>query len=270
MNDFDAKYIVRPGDPLRLTEKDPETKELWKGEKEAAEERVRELSARIGEQQELLYSDGKRKVLILLQGTDTSGKDGTVRHVFAGVNPMGVRVVPFKAPTPEELAHDFLWRIHSKVPGSGELVIFNRSHYEDVLVVRVRGYVKEAVWRARYEQIRNFENLLVTSGTVLLKFFLYISKDEQRERLQARIDDPAKNWKFNHGDLEDRKYWDEYLAAYEEALSETSTESAPWFVIPSDRKWYRNLAIGEIVASRLDALNLKPPVVEGVQGTVVV
>jgi len=270
MNDFDATYFVYPGSKLQLGELDPASKELWTGEKAAAEERVRELAEKIGGQQELLYADGKRKVLILLQGIDTSGKDGTIRNVFAGVDPIGVRVASFKAPTADDLAHDFLWRIHSKVPGAGELVLFNRSHYEDVLVVRVRGYAPEPVWRARYEHIRNFEELLTSTGTVLLKFFLYISKEEQRERLQARIDDPAKNWKFNPGDLEDRKHWNEYVSAYEEALQETSTEAAPWFVIPSDRKWYRNLAIAEIVASRMEALDLKVPVVEGLRGVTVV
>lgn len=259
VNEFDRRYVLPPDSSPDLTQLDPRAADLWSRSKEEAIDRIGELSRRIGELQELLYAEGRRKVLVLLQGTDTSGKDGTIRHVFGGVTPVGVRVVSFKKPTEEELAHDFLWRVHPKVPGSGELVIFNRSHYEDVLVVRVRGIAPEEVWRPRYEQIRNFEHLLTSTGTVLLKFFLHISKEEQRERLQARIDDPKKHWKFEAGDLDDRKHWDDYRAAFEEALRETSTEAAPWFVIPADRKWYRNLSIAEIVASRLEALGMKAP-----------
>ena len=269
MNDFANRYLVAPGSRPSLRSLDPGSQELWDSGKKTGEERVEELSARIGELQELLFADGSSKVLVLLQGMDTSGKDGTVRKVFDGVTPLGVNVVAFKAPTTEERSHDFLWRVHSKVPGSGELTVFNRSHYEDVLVVRVRGLAPEKVWRPRYRQIREFESLLTSTGTLLLKFFLFISKEEQRERLQARIDDPAKHWKFNAGDLEERRHWDEYQTAYEDALGETSTKNAPWYIVPADRKWYRNLVIAEIVASKMEQLKSKPPTVEGVAGLVV-
>ena|SRR6185295_8726614 len=190
---------------------------------------------------------------------DTSGKDGTIRHVFEGVNPLGVDVAAFKAPTPEELDHDFLWRVHPKVPGRGEIVIFNRSHYEDVLAARVHGFVPPEVWRLRYRQIVDFERLLAETGTVVLKFFLHIDKDEQRKRLQARLDDPAKRWKFRRGDLDDRRHWDDYMAAYEEALSRTSRKRAPWFIVPSNRKWYRNLVVATILVKALETLDIKIP-----------
>jgi PPK2 family polyphosphate:nucleotide phosphotransferase len=190
---------------------------------------------------------------------DTSGKDGTIRHVFDGVNPIGVRVAAFKAPTEEEIERDFLWRIHKQVPGAGEMAIFNRSHYEDVLVARVRQLVPSEVWSQRYGQINDFEKLLADTGTTILKFFLYISKEEQRERLQARVDDPQKRWKFRMGDLDDRQHWDDYIAAYEEALSRTSTGHAPWYVVPSDKKWFRNLVVATVLVETLESLRMKLP-----------
>jgi PPK2 family polyphosphate:nucleotide phosphotransferase len=262
MNDFEAAYRVPPATRPSLAEVDPRDASLFPAGKEGSVDHVRRLSERIATLQEMLFAQRNRKVLVLLQGMDTSGKDGTVRHVLSEVNSLGIKVVSFKAPTAEELSHDFLWRVHAKVPGAGEFVVFNRSHYEDVLIARVRELVPESVWRPRFQRIREFETLLATSGTTILKFFLHISRDEQRERLQARVDDPAKRWKFNRGDLEERRFWDDYQRAYEEAIAETSTEESPWFVIPADRKWYRNVVIAEIVTARLDALGLSYPEID--------
>ena len=193
---------------------------------------------------------------------DTGGKDGTIRHVFEGVNPQGVKVASFKVPTEKELAHDYLWRIHKHTPGKGEIVIFNRSHYEDVLVVRVHNIVPEGVWSQRYEHIRAFEKTLVDEGTTILKFYLHIDKDEQKKRLQARLDNPDKNWKFSLGDLDERKLWDQYIEAFEDAIEKTSTENAPWYVIPANRKWYRNLVISSIIIEKLKSLNMTYPQAE--------
>ena len=190
---------------------------------------------------------------------DTGGKDGAIRHVFSGINPQGVRVVPFKAPSPEELAHDYLWRIHPRVPGKGEIVVFNRSHYEDVLVVRVHNLVPEKTWKKRYAHINEFERMLTDEGVTMLKFYLHIDRDEQRKRLQERLDDPAKHWKFNPGDLKERALWSEYMVAYEEMIEKTSTDHAPWFIIPSNRKWYRNLAITQILHRTLESLDMQFP-----------
>lgn len=209
--------------------------------------------------QERLYAEGTRSLLIVLQGMDTAGKDGVVRHVITGMNPLGCRAVSFKRPTEEELGHDFLWRIHQKCPGKGEVVTFNRSHYEDVLAVRVRKIAPEPVWKARYELINNFEALLVHGGTTIIKIFLHISKEEQKERLLARLDDPDKNWKFDPGDVDDRKLWDEYQRAYEDLLEKTNTPHAPWYIVPADRKWYRNWATASIFRRTLDGMNPKPP-----------
>jgi PPK2 family polyphosphate:nucleotide phosphotransferase len=198
-------------------------------------------------------------VLIVLQGMDTSGKDSTIRHVFGDVNPQGTKVFNFKVPTPKELDHDYLWRVHQKTPGKGEIVIFNRSHYEDVLVVRVHDMVPKSVWEKRYDQINEFERLLAEEGTTILKFCLYISKEEQAERFLARLDRPSKHWKFNPGDLEEREYWKDYMEAYEDAVEKTSTKWAPWYVIPSDQKWYRNLTIAEIILDKIESLDMHFP-----------
>jgi PPK2 family polyphosphate:nucleotide phosphotransferase len=194
---------------------------------------------------------------------DTSGKDGVIRHVFEGVNPQGVRVASFKVPTLEELDHDYLWRVHKQTPGRGEIVIFNRSHYEDVLVVRVHALVPEERWKRRYQQINDFERTLAEEGTILLKFFLHIDQDEQKERLQERLDDPNKHWKFNIGDLKERKLWDEYTRAYEDVLSKTSTRVAPWYIVPSNYKWYRNLVIARVLVDTLEGLDMHFPEPEG-------
>jgi PPK2 family polyphosphate:nucleotide phosphotransferase len=253
------RYRVKPGAKVDLASFDPNSTAAFKGSKKKAEERLRELSARLDELQEALWAEHKHKVLIVLQGMDTSGKDGTIRHVFEGVNPLGVRVASFKAPTPEELDHDFLWRVHPRVPGRGEMVVFNRSHYEDVLAVRVKRLAPPGVWRARYDQINDFERLLADTGTVILKFFLHIDKDEQKERLQARLDDPAKRWKFRRGDLDDRRLWPDYMAAYEEALSRTSQKHAPWYVVPANKKWYRNLVVATVLVEALEGLEIQIP-----------
>jgi PPK2 family polyphosphate:nucleotide phosphotransferase len=253
------QHRIKPGSKVDLTQIDPGSTPGFKGKRKDADARLLELNKRLEVLQESLWAEHRHKVLVVLQGMDTSGKDGTIRHVFEGVNPLGVRVAAFKAPTAEELDHDFLWRVHPKVPGRGEIVIFNRSHYEDVLVARVMKLVPPEVWQQRYDQIDDFERLLSATGTVILKFFLYISKDEQRERLQARLDDPLKQWKFRKGDLVDRAHWDEYLEAYEDALARTSQKHAPWYVVPSDKKWYRNLVVAEILVKALEDLSIKVP-----------
>ena len=212
------------------------------------------LNKRVEELQEHLYAHSKEKLLFVLQATDTGGKDGTIRAVFDRTNPQGVHIASFKKPTSEELSHDYLWRIHQHTPASGHINIFNRSHYEDVLVVRVRDIVPEGRWRKRYEHIRNFEQMLVDEGTTIVKIFLHISKDEQRDRLQARIDDPTKHWKFEFGDLEERKLWEDYQAAFGDMVMETSTPDAPWFVVPANRKWYRNIVISQILVDTLEKL----------------
>jgi PPK2 family polyphosphate:nucleotide phosphotransferase len=209
--------------------------------------------------QELLYAEHKHKVLVILQGIDTSGKDSTIAHVFGDVNPQGTIVKNFKVPSKLELAHDYLWRVHKQTPATGEIVIFNRSHYEDVLVVRVHQLVPKAVWEKRYEHINAFEKLLADEGTTIIKFFLNVSKQEQAERFLARLNRPQKRWKFNPEDLEERKYWDDYQAAYEDMLSLTSTPWAPWYVIPCDRKWYRNMVIAAIIEETLQGLNMQYP-----------
>lgn len=250
--DLRQRLRVKPGAAPDLAAVDANDTLGYK--RPAAEQATDEQLERLADLQERLWAEGKRAVLIVLQGIDTSGKDGAIRKVAGAFNPQGCQVSSFKVPTPEELAHDFLWRIHRRVPAKGLIGIFNRSHYEDVLVVRVRSLVPEEVWRARYAQIRAFERLLHESGTRIVKFMLHISRDEQRERLQARYDDPAKQWKFSLGDLEERKRWDDYMAAYEAALGETSTDDAPWYVIPANRKWFRNLAVARILAETLEEM----------------
>jgi PPK2 family polyphosphate:nucleotide phosphotransferase len=220
--------------------------------------------------QDRLYAGAKHAVLIVLQGMDTAGKDGTIKHVMTGLNPQGVTVAPFKVPTPEEAAHDFLWRVHRQAPAKGMIAIFNRSHYEQVLVVRVHGLEPEESWRRHYDQVNEFEQGLVENGTTILKFFLHLSRDEQRRRLQDRVDTPQKQWKFRKADLEERKYWEDYQRAYEDALSKCSTEVAPWYVVPADHNWFRNYAVAEILAHTLQGLDLRYPDPEpGMAGLVV-
>jgi PPK2 family polyphosphate:nucleotide phosphotransferase len=256
---FYQKYRVEPGSHVDLSEWDPNDKSGFPGGKDEGRERLLELNQELEELQELLYAEHEHKVLIVLQATDTGGKDGTIRHVFEGVNPQGVRVASFKRPTPEELAHDYLWRVHKHTPGKGEVVIFNRSHYEDVLVVRVHNLVPQNVWSRRYDHINDFERMLADEGTTILKFFLRIDLDEQKERLQARLDNPRKHWKFDPNDLKERKLWPEYVEAYEDAISKTSTDWAPWYIVPANRKWYRNVVIGSIIVETLKGLNMRHP-----------
>ena len=250
-------YRVEPGSAVSLADIDPNAPpELTK---QSVKEETKALNRRLESLQELLYAEGKHKVLVMLQAMDAAGKDGTIRHVFDRLNPQGVKVASFKRPTPVELAHDYLWRIHSKTPGTGEITIFNRSHYEDVLIVRVLNLVPEARWSRRYQHINDFERRLVDEGTTIRKFYLHISKDEQRARLQARLDDPEKHWKFDSGDLDQRVRWDDYMTAYEAVLSRTSTEDAPWHVIPANHKWYRNLAISRVLVATLEGLAMAYP-----------
>jgi PPK2 family polyphosphate:nucleotide phosphotransferase len=259
---------VRPGTRVHLEKVDPTA--TYGRTKESATDELATGLTRLTDLQDRLWAENKQRVLVVLQGIDAAGKDGTVRHVMGAFNPQGCLVTPFKVPSADELAHDYLWRVHRRVPGNGEIGIFNRSHYEDVLIVRVHDLVPKRVWSRRYDQINAFERLLVEEGTTVLKFFLYIDRDEQRERLQARLEDPDKRWKFRLGDLEERKRWDDYIAAYEEALTRCSTAEAPWYVIPSNRKWFRNLAVADILADTLDELNPRyPEPVEDLRGVVV-
>jgi PPK2 family polyphosphate:nucleotide phosphotransferase len=251
-------FRVAPGDKVQLDKIDPAGTPTYDGDKQTAKEEIIHLNEQLEVLQELLYAGHQHAILIILQGMDTCGKDGTIEHVFEGVNPQGVRVANFKVPTAQELAHDYLWRVHRETPGKGEIVIFNRSHYEDVLVVRVHEMVPEKVWRKRYRQINNFERTLAEEGTIILKFFLHISMDEQKQRLSDRLADPAKHWKYNPGDLKERALWKDYVEAYEDAIEETSTEHAPWYIIPADRKWFRNLTIASILVKTLKDLDLQP------------
>jgi PPK2 family polyphosphate:nucleotide phosphotransferase len=227
--------------------------------KDEARIQLQRLGRRMEELQDALYAERTRALLVVLQGRDTSGKDGAIRKVFGRINPQGLELASFKAPTAFELAHDFLWRVHGAVPTKGVVGVFNRSHYEDVLVVRVHRLVPEAVWRPRYELINQFEHLLTQTGTTVLKFFLHISRDEQRERLLARLEQPDKFWKFSAGDLGERKLWDEYTEAYEEALARTSTRAAPWYVVPADKKYLRDLLIAEVVTQTLERMDPRYP-----------
>jgi PPK2 family polyphosphate:nucleotide phosphotransferase len=254
-------HRVDPGSKVRIKDHDPDATPLCVGKAEGREQSLA-LQQRLGELQELLYAEHRHKILVVLQGMDTSGKDGTVRHVMSGMSPSGVGVSSFKKPTSEELDHDYLWRIHAKTPGNGQITVFNRSHYEDVIVVRVHNLVKEKVWRKRYDQINAFERMLAASGTVILKFFLNISKEEQGKRLQERIDDAKKHWKFEHGDIEERKLWDDYMEAYQAVLRKTSTEHAPWYVVPANAKWYRNLVVATVIAETLEGLKMRYPKVD--------
>lgn len=249
------------GQPVDLRQLSTKAKPYHQ-DRAAAEAEFKALRDELADWQVRLYAEGKQKLLVVLQALDAGGKDGTIRRVFQGVNPQGVQVTSFKVPTAAELAHDFLWRIHQRAPGSGMMGVFNRSHYEDVLVVRVHHVVPESVWRPRYEQINQFEKLLADTGTTILKFYLHISKEEQGKRFQERLDDPRKHWKFSLDDLQKRTFWDDYMAAYSEMLSRCTTPYAPWYVIPSDQKWYRNLAIARVLVGALRQMNPQFPAPE--------
>lgn len=254
--------IVAPeGKDVKLADYSPDYKDGYRDKFDACDDLLENLE-KLVELQELLYASKKHGLLIVLQGSDASGKDGTIRHVMDAFNPQGCYVTSFKSPTPIELAHDFLWRIHLHVPARGEIVIFNRSHYEDVLIVRVENLVPEEIWKARYDHINNFERLLVGEGTVVLKFYLHISEDEQKERFQQRLEDPTKYWKFNLEDVEKRKKWKDYVKAYEEALTRCNTPWAPWHIVPANRKWYRNLVVSQVLVKALEKLDMKYPGLE--------
>ncbi len=264
------RYRVHPGDTVDLAKWDAADKHEFAGDKVAGKTALRLLNQRLADLQNVLYAEGKHKVLFVFQAMDTAGKDSTIRHVFSGVNPQGIKVAAFKQPTPAELAHDYLWRIHQHTPGNGEIAIFNRSHYEDVLVVRVHKEVPKEVWQRRYAQINAFEQLLADEGTTILKFYLHIDLEEQKDRLQARLDSPHKHWKFAKGDLDERKLWPAYMRAYADVLSKTSTKAAPWYIIPSNRKWYRNLVVAQIIVDALENLKMDyPPAEAGLDGVVI-
>ncbi len=254
------RYRVRPGVRPDLAAIDTSDHSLEPHmDKNAARAELKRCNQRLSALQHLLWADGSRSLLLVLQAMDTGGKDGTIRKVFTGVNPQGVDVVGFGVPSDVELADDYLWRVHARTPAKGRIAVFNRSHYEDVLIVRVEELVPERRWRQRFSHIRDFERLLVDEGTVILKVMLHISKDEQKSRLEARLEDPTKGYKFNPSDLDTRARWDAYMEAYAEALGETSTEAAPWYVVPADRKWYRNLVVSRILIDALESLDLSYP-----------
>jgi PPK2 family polyphosphate:nucleotide phosphotransferase len=254
------QYRVNPK-KFSLKEFKPNDKSERSGDKAQDTLALTELATQINAVQDILHAEGKRKLLLVLQGMDASGKDGTVRHVFSECDPLGIRLASFKTPSSEELAHDYLWRVHQQVPKAGELVIFNRSHYEDVLIVKVHDWINEAECRRRYQQINDFERHLTETGTVIIKCFLHISKEEQKARFEDRLKDATKSWKFNPNDLKERALWDDYMTAYENAMKATSTEYAPWHVIPADSKTNRNLLISRLLLKSLNDMKLKyPPV----------
>lgn len=256
--DYRKQFIVNPDKKIRLGAIDPsDTCGQISGADALAE--IQKHIARMDELQALLYAEGKQSLLIVLQALDAAGKDGVVRHLLAGMNPQGTSVFCFKQPSAEEAAHDFLWRAHHRTPAKGEVTVFNRSYYEDVLVVRVHQLVPKSVWSERYALINDFEQMLVNNGTRILKFFLHISPEEQLARFEQRLDDPARNWKISEGDYSERTLWPDYIEAYEEALTKTSTREAPWYVIPANHKWFRNLAISQIIAKTLADMKMKPP-----------
>ena len=262
------QYRIKPKVKLKLDKHDPDDTGKFKKTntgKTRAKEELRERITHLRTLQERLYAEGKRSLLIVLQGMDTAGKDGTIKNVMFGVNPQACRVASFKAPSAEELAHDFLWRVHQEVPPKGHIGIFNRSHYEDVLITRVHEWISEKTAKRRFDQINEFEELLYESGTTILKFFLHISKEEQRQRLEARVRNPEKRWKFNEGDLEERKLWFDYIGVFEDAISATSTKHAPWYIVPANRKWYRNLVVADTVVDVLKSMKLNiPPEPKGI------
>jgi PPK2 family polyphosphate:nucleotide phosphotransferase len=255
---YRKRFIVPSGERVALDQIDPAFKGKAKNKGEAATEMERD-GERLSDLQYLLYADNEHSLLIVLQGLDASGKDGTIGHVFRSLNPQGARVHAFKEPSKEEFAHDFLWRAHLPAPKRGEIVIFNRSHYEDVLIVRVHDLVPKSVWSKRYELINEFEKNLAEAGTTILKFYLHVSAEEQLKRFKDRLDDPLRQWKISEADYTERSYFADYLRAYEEVFAKTSTPHAPWFIIPSDHKWFRNLAVSKIVVETLDSLGMKLP-----------
>ena len=252
-------YKIEPDSSFRLKDHDPGDKRFFPDIKDRGVEAFHRLKETFIELQNLLYAENKHRILIVFQAMDTGGKDGTIRHIFSEVSPLGVQAVSFKKPTEKELSHDFLWRIHHHTPGKGQMVLFNRSHYEDIVAVRVNKLAPKEIWEKRYEHILNFEKMLVDEGVTILKFFLNISQKEQKVRLKARLNRPEKHWKFNPADLDSRNLWSKYMSAYEDVISKTSKGWAPWFVIPANRKWYRNLVVTSIIIDTLKGLNMRYP-----------
>jgi PPK2 family polyphosphate:nucleotide phosphotransferase len=257
MKHLSKELLVRPGARIKLSDCDPSG--THGVDKSDGERQLQKNLDRLSVLQYLLYAEAKRSLLVVLQGIDAGGKDGTIRHVMSGLNPQGVHVTPFKVPEGAEKRHDYLWRIHQALPEFGQIGIFNRSHYEDVLVVRVHSLVPKSVWSKRYAQINDFEKMLTENGVRIVKFLLYIDKAEQARRFRERLDDKTKNWKFSHADLKEREYWDQYMTAYQEMLRKCSTAGAPWYIIPSNRKWFRNLAVSQILREELESMNLRYP-----------
>jgi PPK2 family polyphosphate:nucleotide phosphotransferase len=265
------QYKVTSGIDFSLDSYTADDTSGFTGTKAEAKRHLKALRKELAELQFLLWAEDKHKLLVVLQAMDTGGKDGTIRNVFKGVNPQGVWVANFKAPTDEELAHDYLWRVHPHTPGNGEIAVFNRSHYEDVLVVRVLELISRERWSRRYGHIVDFEKRLADEGTTIVKIYLNISREEQATRLQARLDDPERNWKFNAGDLDHRKLWDQYMEAFQDAIAATATASAPWYVVPANAKWYRNIVVAQILVDTLKALAMKfPDPEDGLDSVVIV
>jgi PPK2 family polyphosphate:nucleotide phosphotransferase len=259
MSNYGEKLIVKPGSKIRLKHFDP----VYRGKHQSHKSALPEIEKNLQKMEDLqyrMYAENKHSLLIVLQGLDAAGKDGVVRHVLTGMNPSGCISVDFKQPTKDELAYDFLWRVHPHVPAKGSVAIFNRSHYEDVLVVRVHGLAPEKVWSKRYDQINDFERLITTeNNTTILKFFLHISKEEQLARFKKRLDDPERQWKISDSDYKEREYWGDYVKAFEDVLTKTSTEQAPWFIIPSNHKWFRDLAISQIIVRQMEDMDMQLP-----------
>ncbi len=257
------RYLVKPGAKVDLAKIDSDERTLFQiGGKDESTKAFDKLQDELQDLQKVLYAQNKHKILLVLQAMDTGGKDGCVKHVFSRIDPQGLHVRSFKKPTEEELARDFLWRVHNKVPGNGEMVIFNRSHYEDVIAVRVKKLFPEKVWKQRYQHIVDFERMLAEEGTTIVKIYLHISKDEQKRRIVSRLENPEKHWKFHPDDLKDRELWSDFMKTYEDLLSKTSTELAPWYVVPANRKWYRNLCVARIMVDTMKRLNMKLPKVD--------
>lgn len=257
------RYLVKPGSKVDFGEIASGEKALFDGNgKTEFEPQFKILQDQLQELQKRLYAENKHRILVVMQAMDTGGKDGCIKHVFSHIDPQGIHVRSFKKPSEEELAYDFLWRVHSKVPHRGQLVIFNRSHYEDIIAVRVKKLFPDEVWKRRQQHVIDFERMLAEEGTTIVKIFLHISKDEQKRRLESRLENPHKHWKFNPDDLADRARWDEFMEAYQDVIGKTSTKLAPWFVVPSDRKWYRNLCVARIMLDTMKGLNLELPEID--------
>ena len=254
-----SRYRVRPGEKIEISKLDPGGESNVSVKKSDAKDEIRNLTKKLDDLQSMLYSEHKHKLLIVLQGMDTAGKDGTIRHIFEGVNPSGVRVAHFREPSVEEQEHGFLWRVYKEIPADGEIVIFNRSHYEGVLVERVHNIVPKSVWEKRYAEINMFEQILTEENVRICKFFLHISREEQKKRIDERLEDPSKEWKFSEDDIAERKLWNEYMQAYEDILNLTSKESAPWYAIPSNHRWLRDLIVSTIVVQTLESFGMKQP-----------